>query len=236
MKSKNKITMEPIKNITTKLTRESSIKPSPVSGRTLQLIIGILAMSLPTVLIVGAAIIDDCQLVQNSISAYYHTVMRNFFVGTLCGVAISMFAYYGYHKYDNWLANAAAVFALGVAFFPTSVGDPVTDCIEKAIDTGICNTFHFISAASLFVILAIFSLVLFRIKGENPSQRKLLRNKIYLWCGIIILACIVMIGVLAILPGDFGSKIGAYRPVFYLEALALGSFSISWLTKSEFII
>ena len=225
--------MQPIKKLNELINMESTKKASPISGRALQLIIGILAFLLPLTLIIGAAILDDCQLVQNSISAYYHTIMRDFFVGTLCAVGVSMFAYYGFNTFENRVANVAALAALGVAFFPTSVGEPATDCLKIPIENGIISTFHFISAGLLFSLLAFFSLVLFTKTGGDMTSRKKIRNKIYNYCGYLIIICIVAIAIYSFLPENIVDKIEDYKPVFYLEALALGSFSISWLTKGE---
>lgn len=210
--------------------------PDLISPKTLRKIIGILALSLPAVLIVGAALFQNCQWVQNSISAYYHTVMRNFFVGVLSAISVCFLAYKGYGKTDALVANLASVFALGVAFFPTSVNAPFTDCLPQIIDNGIIGTFHFICAALLFCLLAFFCLFLFTKHGPNPTQKKLTRNTVYRWCGYIILFCIVAIALYFWWLKAAFPALEMYRPVFYLEALALISFSASWLTKAEVIL
>ena len=206
---------------------------SPISGETLQLIIGALAILLPVSMIITAGVFGDCEVVQPSISAYYHTGARDLFVGILCAVGIAMLAYCGYSKFDNLLANIASLSALGVAFFPTSVCNPPADCISGMIDTGWCNVVHLIAAASLFIVLAIFCIVIFTITDDEASKGRLFRNKIYYACGIIILLCIGTIAVSMNIPG-FPSKILGFPPVFLFEAIALAAFSMSWLTKSEY--
>ena len=47
--------------------------------------------------------------------------------------------------------------------------------------------------------------------------------------------CIVLIGVYFIFFGD-ASPIGRYRPVFWLESIAIIMFGISWLVKGEAIL
>ncbi len=220
-----------------KLENSNATKvPEPVSGHTLQLIIGSLGILLPVILIVGAAVFGGCELVQNSISAYYHTVMRNFFVGVLCAVSLGLFAYYGYSSLDNLLANLAGIFALGVAFFPTSAGAPFTDCINNPVNMGIIGTIHYVSATLLFISFAIFSLFLFTRSGSKMTAEKKLRNKIYKICGYAIIIFIVLIAIYAnFLKGKYNS-LDNLRPVFWLEAASLLAFSFSWLVKSEIIL
>lgn len=214
----------------------TSNKPSPVSGSTLQLIIGSLGIALPIVLIIGAKIFGDCEFVQNSISAYYHTVMNDVFVGALCAVAIGLFAYYGYSSLDNIIANLAGIFTLGVAFFPTSVGKPFTDCLTSTIDMGMFGTIHYISATFLFITFAIFSLFLFTKSGEEITINKKKRNVIYKICGYLIFIFIALIAVYScLLKGEY-HVIDKSRPVFWLETLSLFAFSISWLVKSGLIL
>ena len=92
-----------------------------------------------------------------------------------------------------------------------------------------------ISAGSLFVVLAYFSIFLFtKSAGEKPyPPRKRARNRIYRVCGIVMLLCIVLIGVFKIWLAD--TPIADLKPVFWLEALALWAFGISWFTKGETI-
>ncbi len=216
--------------------RNTSNQPDLISAKTLRRTIGILGFLLPFILIVGAAIFQGCQLVQNSISAYYHTDMRNFFVGALCSIALCLFAYRGYSPIDNWTGNMASLFTLGVAFFPTSVGDPFTGCLPKGIDLGIISDFHFISATFLFGLLAFFCLVLFTKHSPNPTNRKLIRNRIFRFCGYIIVFCIVLIALYFLILRKQFPDLALLRPVFFLEAIALIAFSVSWLTKGEAIM
>jgi len=54
-------------------------------------------------------------IIQESISHYYYTGMRNVFVGALCAVALFMFFYCGYDKWDDLAGDMAGIFAIGVA-------------------------------------------------------------------------------------------------------------------------
>lgn len=206
--------------------------PTSISGEKLIFLIGLLGIILSPLLIVISVSLEGCQIVQDAISTYYYTISRNVFVGTLCALALCLMVYRGYSAFDEWLANAAAFFALGVAFFPTSV--TAVDCIEQSVPGSIISTVHFISAALLFITFAVFSLFLFtKSDKEKLSTRKKRENLIYRSCGIIIVICLVAIFVYMKFVEPLFSELS---PVFWLESIALWAFSISWLVKSKIII
>ncbi len=62
-----------------------------ISYLTMRKVIGILGVALPVVLVIGTLINGDKNAVQDSISDYYHTGMRDAFVGILCMVALFLF-------------------------------------------------------------------------------------------------------------------------------------------------
>ncbi len=43
--------------------------------------------------------------IQDNMSSYYHTPLRDVFVGTLCAISVFMFVYRGYSAIENWTAN-----------------------------------------------------------------------------------------------------------------------------------
>ena len=216
--------------------QNTSDNPEIISAKTLRITIGILGFLISTILAIGAWLLADCEQIQNSISAYYHTIMRNFFVGAICAVAICLFAYRGYSRIDVIAGRLAALFALGIAWFPTSVEKPFTDCITKAIDTGILGKIHLFASALFFLLLAFFSIVLFTKSKGTKTRQKIWRNRIFKTCGYIMLICIALIALYFLFLQDRFPALANYRPVFYLEAIALIAFSISWLVKGEVIL
>lgn len=211
------------------------IRSQVISYLSLRRIIGILGILLPVVLVVGSVVACGCTELQHSISAYYHTGMRNLFVGILSGVALFLFSYKGYTRLDDVMADMAALFALGVAFFPTSVTGMATSCIIP-INTNLSGDLHYVSAALFFCVLAFFSLVLFtRTKGDfTPQKRK--RNMIYKVCGVIMVAAIVLIALYSLGFKSANPPLEKLHPVFWLETIALWAFGISWLTKGKAIM
>jgi hypothetical protein len=168
---------------------------------------------------------------------------RDAFVGILFVIGWFLFAYKGYEKMDNIAGYLACVFALGVAIFPNSVNG-----WERIV--------HFSSAACLFLILSFFSLFLFTKTKDSPkgfrptmlsafrfgaaksgnsmSREKKKRNIVYIVCGIVMLACIALIGLYMLFWQN--TVISNIKPVFCLEWLMIWAFGTSWFIKGETIL
>lgn len=180
--------------------------------------VGWIGILLPFVLMSGVLILFKGENIQQSISHYYHTGMGDVLVGALCSVALFMFFYSGYDKWDDRAGNLAAIFAIGVAWFPATEAGP----------SDLTGKIHFTCATLFFLTLAIFSLFLFTRKGSDPTPQKLTRNKIYVICGLIMIACLVAI---AIYMNFIQNENPASGFVYWAEAVALVAFGVSWLTK-----
>jgi hypothetical protein len=188
-------------------------------------LIGALGFLLPVILILGMWILGEEEVFQGSISKYYHTRMGDFFVGILCMVALFLFSYKGlddkkerYKIKDNILGNIACILALLVAFCPTG--------------NTLIGTIHLISAGTFLFCLAMFSLVIFT-KGDSDTRQQRRRKRIYRSCGIIILACLLLLilyftPLMNILP-----DISFIKPILILEIVSLWAFGISWITKGK---
>lgn len=203
-------------------------QPELISYRQLRLIVGLIGFFLPILLITGNCIAKKDFLLEGSISYYYYTRMGDVFVGLLSTVALFLFTYKGYKNKnselltDNQTGNLACLFALGVAFFPTS---------EIEGKTSITSWIHYICASFFFISLAYFSLRKFTKTRGIITENKLLRNKIYRFCGWTIIFSIVM---LLLYNVPFINKWVAKSPYFILfEILALWAFAFSWMVKSE---
>ncbi len=212
-----------------------------INELTLRKLVGSLAFLLPVVVAIGAPILSDFSGLQNSISDYYYTIMRNYFIGTLCAVAVVLFSYKGYERQDDRAGDIAALLALLVAFFPTT-----PDHLDAVCKTTLCKAeffgvVHLTAAALLFLVLAFFSLKLFT--KSNKSDEELMeakykakrnRNRIYKICGWVMIGC--MIALIPFFAIKSLHEIRAdYKIVFWLEFAMLWAFGISWLTKGEII-
>lgn len=208
-----------------------------ISYLTLRKWIGLLGICLPFVLIAGNYFFAGCTEIQSSISHYYYSIMGSYFTGTLCAVSLFLFTYNGYNGEDKITARLAAVFALGVAFFPTDK-DILSHCNYLVTgSTRDVSSVHYISAALLFGCFAWFCLKLF-VKTSNPetvNKRKQTRNTLYKTCGYIILACIGIMGAYHFI-GFVHNLLNPYKPVLVLETIALIAFGSSWVVKGEMIL
>lgn len=218
--------------------------------------IGYIAISIPFLLVVGSVLVGNCPEIQSSISDYYHTQMRDVLVGTLCAISLFLFCYTGYDRYDVSATRLAAIFALGVALFPTGFNDSMIDSCHavRQVSNPIVARIHLISAFCLFVTLSVISLFLFT-KSDRPKWQwgpnKKRRNRVYRRSAYVMLSC------LALLVGYFSLKGGSLQPyiegtfveyfgspewltlmdkidiIFWLETVMLFAFGISWLTKGK---
>ncbi len=194
-----------------------------ISYKTLRVFIGVAGISLPLLMMIGKVISSNSMQLEFSVSDYYDDgTAGDFFVGILFALGFFLFSYRGYEAIDNRIANVGAVMALGVALFPTT---------SKILWV---HYMHFVFAILLFIVFIIFSIYLFRKKNKNetPTDEKKDRNKIYLTCGIIMIASIIGIAICMIWFEEICAKMSL---VFWGETVALISFGISWLTKSEWL-
>ena len=192
-----------------------------VSYLTLRRLVGMLGVLLPILLALGCLAFGWCTTLQDSISDYYGTRMRNVLVGVLFTIGWFLFSYRGYQRRDDVAGDLACVFAMGVALFPTTSAD------------GVVRAIHLSSAAALFLVLAYFSLFLFTKtkKDATPTRQKRIRNRVYRTCGVVMLACIALIALYSTMLQ--GTGVARLRPVFWLETLALWAFGVSWFVKGD---
>ena len=194
-----------------------------ISYFTLRVLIGATGILLPLLVIIGKYISEKSGQLEYSISDYYdNSSAGDILVGVLFVLGFFLMTYKGPEPIDNRTANIGCIAALGTALFPTTF---CTDCWVHKL--------HFVFALLLFSVFIFFSIYLFR--KTNPSKiitpEKKNRNRIYLVCGIIMILCILAIAVSLLLLDASVSQ--EYHLVYWFESIALVSFGISWITKSE---
>ena len=204
------------------MTNDETEERLIVSHLTLRRVVGILGVALPVILALWGFALCECIELQNSISDYYSLRTRDALVWILFAIGWFLFAYRGYDLGDSIAGYLACLFALGTALFPNSSGDEWQRVV------------HFTSAVMLFLVLSYFALFLFT-KSNEPREswtdQKKLRNRIYVACGAVMLACIVLIGLYFGLLKD--TAVSDIKPVFWLESLVLWTFGISWFVKGQ---
>lgn len=211
------------------------VPPSPdqrlISYRTLRKLLGWIGIALPFVLVLGKQLVQG-GTVRGSLSAYYHTDVRDLFVGALCTMAAFLVSYRGVHptglqglarllRDEYRVTNVAGAAALGVALFPTTPKDP-TDWQTVA------GRVHVGCAAVLFAALALMAYLF--AASRTPEQlldrHRETKRRIYLACSWLIAGSMVLMAVSGPVPGLAG-----YRPMLVLESVAVIAFGISWLVR-----
>lgn len=160
----------------------------------------------------------------------------------MCVISVFLIAYKGYDSLDNLASTLAGTFGLILALLPTTIK---TDSFGNPLHCNIvCNTslpgwigiVHLVSAGLFFITLACICMFLFTKGYYYPTPEKLLRNKIYQICAIIMFACIATLVLFFAMPLNFQIQLLPYKPVFILETIALLAFGFSWLVKGEAIL
>jgi hypothetical protein len=205
------------------------LDPAVHSFLMLRRMVGFTALCLPIALMIPWWA-GQHSLLPSSVSSYYYTGMRDLFVGALCGIGIINMCCRGYDNHDTVAGILSGIFALGVAFFPTTPAGPVTRAQE------IVGTIHIVSASLLFLTLAYFCFFLFTTSahGHEITRRKLHRNWVYRVCGVFILASVVMIILFKVRHQEY--LFGPLGAMFTFEATALFAFGVAWLVKGGAIL
>jgi len=191
-----------------------------ISHMKLRRLIGLTGMLLPLILVIGDILLFEKKLIiQPSISDYYFTGMRDVLIGFL--IALALFFYSYKYKEDNVIANIAGLSVALDALFPTGHSNVVV------------QTIHFVSAGIFIVFLGYFSYFVFTKYDKNigKTPMKIIRNKIYRICGIIIFASFSLLVIYFIINGITGLNLEEYRYVFWVETVILEAFGFSWLVK-----
>ena len=210
-----------------------SAQPMVVSYIVVRRAVGILGLMLPILLGPVGWLIFGIEI-QDNMSSYYHTALRDIFVGTLCAIGIFMLCYRGHDWVENWTANLSCLFALGVALFPL---DADSDPLHQR---SIVGYLHSLFGGAFFLTLAFYSLVHFPASQttdveEEPHLAQ--RNFVYRTSGIVILLSMLAMGTyLFLLPDQWKQISNQYNVLFWFEWIAVWAFAAAWLTKGRVII
>lgn len=196
--------------------------------------VGILGVILPLILIIGG-VLSNSRL-EPSISDFYHTTMRDVFVGTLFAIGIFLISYKGYKPdkgeliSDDWVATLAGIAAFGLALFPNE-SQAIVTVSQEALGLKVSSMFHYASALTFFICLGVFCYYKFP-KTASPRRRR-----IYFWCGHVILVSTILITITSYLKvkgsPDMQAIVIDWNLVLWLEAIGIWAFAFSWLVKGK---
>jgi hypothetical protein len=164
-----------------------------------------------------------------SISAYYHVPStRDVFVAALSIIGVFLITYRGYNTAERRFSSLQGLAALGVAFFPTT--DPTSNL------PGWVGWVHYLSAGTLFVLMALFAFVFF---PKNNSATRMTEaeqknnNAIYLVCGTLISLVLLVVAIGYVFFAWRKQPIPADSWLYLGEWIGIWAFAIAWLTKGH---
>lgn len=200
--------------------------------------LGYMGFFLPLALIFGG--VASLGEVEPSISDYYHTVLRDVFVGTMCAIGIFLIAYPGHRRgegerfSDDMVTSIAGIAAFGVAFFPNEgpAGVSTINALtQMALGHELAAKGHYLSAVIFLGCLGYICLVKFA-RTAKPVRRWIYRTSgitIYVMTVLVIVASVIKI----LGPAGPQEIVVNFQLVLWFEAVAVWAFSVSWLTKGR---
>ncbi len=186
---------------------------------TMRRVVGMVGILLPLVLVAGHRLSGGGTV--HSISRYYHTEMRDLFVGGLCAMALFLFCAGGRRRSERTAIQIAAMCALGVAFFPVAaVGEAV----------GAVAIAHYLFAFTLFVTLGACSICFFGKNRDTSSESSASLRWVHIACGVVIFVNVALIVWHSAFVDCDKSQC---EFVFWAETVALTAFGCSWLLEGR---
>ncbi len=186
--------------------------------------IGILAVLLPFLLVLGGLASKNEALVQRSLSAYYHNNMGDVFVIVLAMAAFLLIAYRGRTSIVRVLTTVSGILALFIIAFPTKVDNPpiVPYGIFK-LPSYHSMLIHYISAILFFILLGFVSFFHFTSHLDNSPDSRRKNDKWYrIFGAVMFMAATYIIFFVIVFPN--------YN-VLVAEFIGLEALGFTWLFK-----
>jgi hypothetical protein len=212
--------------------------------RIFRILVGVNGMLLPVLLWLFLYIDTDQTEVLISISHYYFTRANSIFIGVMSVLSMFLIIYKGKAKQDFYISVVAGLAAICVILFPTDnltgypCEEPCNHIVTSINPNSFREIFHLISATIFLGALAIMSGYLFvksdKSKG-NRGKKKIIRNRIYRICTVLMLLAMAVIFFLGCLNWIPETQYNDMKLTYWMEVLAIESFGISWLVKGEAI-
>jgi len=180
-----------------------------------------LAVNFPLLLWWGGHVFRNLPL-QDSMSAYYLTEMRDWFVGILFSVAACLYLYKGLSEKENYLLNGAGVFAVGIAVSPLNWHP---DWLPRDFSPhGAFAILFFATIALACWLCQDDSLNLGLIPAPDRSRYRIKYSATGV--ALVVLPCMAFLLNIGIFARPFESSI------FWVEAVSIWVFAFYWYTKS----
>ncbi len=217
-------------------------EPVDVDHRVLKLIVGLIALTLaPLTYLFAWLQLPDMKLTSISASYWYGGVPQTIFIGFLFAIAAFLLAFEGTSRLDAALSNLAGAASVSIAMFPCTALEaaPLRGVVQSVTHA---STIHTIAASTMFIVLAYFCFGFYtraiakNVDGGNPAAGW--RSWIYLVCGVLLVASMLVMALAPFLPSLSGGSIAEQHATltFWGEAVGLVSFGVSWLTSSKALV
>lgn len=204
---------------------EPHIKNLILSYHRVRQTLGLMGLTLPIMLSIGGFLSGSA--IEPSISDFYHTGMRNLFVGALTPIGIFLISYKGWKGLGK-ITMVAGLAAIGVAFFPNEGPDVL---LREAGQSRAVAIMHYVSALTFFVCLGLFCFVVF------PSDATRAQRRAFFRCGYAILLSTVLVTICSYfkVQGPVGPQtlVMEANLVFWFESIGVWGFAVAWLLKGH---
>jgi hypothetical protein len=203
--------------------------------------VGVIGILLPAGLLLGEwAFVDGPVKLRGSVSSYYHSPMRDEFVGCLCVIGVLLIMHMAGNRNAEFKVSALAGLAVvGLAMFPTnrpdlpkgaprcgSASPAPPDCapFENKLGETHCAYVHYACTGVFFVGLLFLAWYFGHGEGQIGNSRA---KWLHYACAGVILG---MLGLIVV--GHFATfRIGPFDPLYVAELLTIFAFGLSWIVK-----
>ncbi|MDQ2094249.1 hypothetical protein [Rhodalgimonas zhirmunskyi] len=198
--------------------------------------LGFLGLAFPILLFIGGELAES--KLHPSISDYYHSTLRDVYVGTLFAIGVFLVSYRGHPRQsgdvlsDNLAATLGGIGAFGLALFPNrlALGMP-PNVSQLALGEGYAQIGHFTSALLFLGAMAWLCL------GRFARTSKPARRRIYRFAGFTIVFFGLAATVASVLRATGSEEVQQWILstgfIFWCEALGIWAFGLAWLTKGR---
>ena len=212
-----------------------SISRSYVLMRTL---VGLLGILLPIVLLLGDRwFLRTEWAVRGSLSAYYHSGMRDIFVSILAIVGMLLGTYkITERNRDNLLSLLAGIAAIGVALFPTGIPDGIDadlTPLQEQLGERPTEIVHYACAAVFIVSLGILCYDFAKRERVRPQHRAghdALMPPTF-WYSFHLLMSILIFSAIGFIVVTQWAGVFDTHSILIGETVVTLAFGLSWLAK-----
>ena len=195
----------------------------------MRLVIGIVGVLLPVSLLVGDWwFVDGRPTTRGSLSAYYHSGMRDVLVAALAVIGLFLLTYMALHyNWDNVLSMVAGLAAVGAAMFPTDGGEVLTP-LQRELGETLVARVHYGCAAVFILSLAAISWRFGTREHARPNRTADQQTGWWLYhraCSVTVVLAVVFIAVTQT-TGVWDSY-----SILVGETVAALAFGLSWFVK-----